>query len=71
MIKHLLEQCKNVPEYVKMKLASLNTSSSTSTTTTLITFTTFVHLLPPQPFIQNIQFLKSKTSNQPKNSIKN
>src|SRR3989337_1807409 len=55
MIKHILEQCKSVPEHVKEKLAS-----SVSTTSTL--------LPPSQPFLQNIQkisFLKSNTNNQP------
>ncbi len=61
MIKHILEQCKNVPEHVKEKLASsVSSASSASTTST--------PLPPSQPLLQNIQkisFLKSNTNNQP------
>ena len=61
MIKYILEQCKNVSEHVKEKLASsVSSASSASTTST--------PLPPSQPLLQNIQkisFLKSNTNNQP------
>lgn len=55
MIKHILEQCKSVPEHAKEKLASSINTNSTP-------------LTPSQPLPQNIQkiaFLKSNTNSQP------
>ncbi len=55
MIKHILEQCKSVSEYVKEKLAlSINT--------------TFTPLSSSQSLSQNVQkiaFLKSNINNRP------
>ena len=55
MIKHILEQCKSVPEHAKEKLASFINTTSTP-------------LPPSQSLSQNVQriaFLKSNINNRP------
>src|SRR6266536_4111678 len=56
MIKHLLEQCKNVPEHVKVELSSLKDTTS-------------VALPLSQPSMQNLQntFVKLHTINNQSN----